>query len=118
MNRLCLQLAVTSIVAFSLSFAARAAAPVERELQSSRTVQVYQLAGQAPRRPIGTIDFSAHGSSARHVGPWDLETDAFRNVDGVIFYEDGSATNRSRERQHHRPSGSRCTTLGNVTVCR
>jgi hypothetical protein len=118
MNRLALQLAVTSLVAFSISIGARAASPVERELQSSRTVQAYQRAGQPPRRPIGTIDFSASGSSARHAGPWDLETDALRGAGGVIFYEDGSATMRSRERQYHRSSGSRCTTLGNVTVCR
>jgi hypothetical protein len=118
MNRLFSQLAVTLIVALSISAGAQAASPVEREVQASRMVQVYQPADLAPRRPIGAIDFSASGSSASHAGPWHLETDTFRGADGVIFYDDGSAANRSRERQYHRGSGSRCTTLGNVTVCK
>ena len=116
MKRLFLPLA--SIAAFTISAGGQAAAPVEREVQSVRSVQVYQPGGQVARRPIGAIDFSASGSSARRVGPWDLETDAFRNADGVIFYDDGSATGRGQERQYHRSGESRCTTLGNVTVCR
>ena len=92
----------------------QAAAPVEREVTSVRSVQVY--GSQA--RPIGAIDFSASGSEVRRLGPWDVETDAFRNADGVIFYDDGSARSAERRGEYHRPDGSRCETLGNVTVCR
>ena len=95
-----------------------AAVPVEREVQTVRTVQAYQPAGQSNRRPIGTIDFSASGSSARRLGPWDLETDAFRDANGVIFYDDGGASQRGKSRQYQRNGESRCTTLGNVTVCK
>lgn len=96
----------------------RAAMPTEREVQTVRAVQVYQPAGQSARRPIGAIDFSASGSSARRLGPWDLETDAFRDGNGVIFYDDGGASQRGQMRQYQRNGESRCTTLGNVTVCK
>ena len=97
---------------------AGAAVPSERDVQIVRAVQVYQPYGQSAQRPIGAIDFSASGSSARRLGPWDAETDAFRGARGVIFYDDGSVSGRSRERQYHRDSESRCTTLGNVTICK
>lgn len=102
----------------AVSIGTQAAAPVEREVQSVRTVQVYNPAGRSVSRPIGTIDFSSSGSASRRFGPWDVETDAFRNADGVIFYDDGSASGRSLDRQYHRGKEPGCTTLGNVTVCR
>ena len=96
----------------------QAAAPIEREVQSTRSVQVYGTNGQRVRQPIGAIDFSASGSSARRFGPWDVEADAFRNVDGVIFYDDGATGGSGSNARYRRPDGSRCETLGNVTVCR
>lgn len=97
---------------------AKAGIPVEREVRSVRTVQVYGADRQSAQRPIGAIDFSASGSASRRLGPWDVETDAFNDSDGVIFYDDGSAVNRGVERGYYRDEESRCTTLGNVTVCR
>ncbi len=87
-------------------------------MRTVRTVQIYQPPGQAAARPIGAIDFSASGRAARRLGPWEVETDAFRDADGVIFYDDGSAIDRRRTQQFHRSDESRCTTLGNVTVCK
>lgn len=96
-----------------------AAFPVEREVQSVHTVQVYDGTDlNHLQRPIGAIDFSASNSSVHRFGPWDAETDAFRNADSVIFYDDGSARNNAKSRQYNQPDGSRCETLGKVTVCR
>ena len=106
------------LILAGLAAPAAAGIPVEREVQSVRAVQVYSPGGQSVARPIGTIDFSSSGSAARRFGPWDKETDAFRNADGVIFYDDGSASGSSLDRQYSRGQESRCTTLGNVTVCR
>lgn len=96
----------------------KAAVPVEREVQSVRSVQVYSGAGQRTARPIGAIDFSAGAETSWRLGPWDLDTDAFEEADGVIFYDDGSAGTRGSRGQYQRPDGSRCEILGNVTVCR
>ena len=101
-----------------LAASVQAGIPVEREVQAVRAVQVYGGNGERVQRPIGAIDFSASGSAARRLGPWNVETDAFRDADGVIYYDDGSASSRRLERQYHRDGESRCTTLGNVTVCR
>jgi hypothetical protein len=98
----------------TVSACVQADLPVEREVTSVRAVQVY--GSQA--RPIGAIDFSASGNASKRLGPWDVETDAFQDADGVIFYDDGSAVNRGSERQYHRSGESRCTTFGNVTVCK
>ena len=110
----------TSLVPVLLFGAAEvsAAVPYERDVQSVRSVQVYQPAGQRTQRPIGAIDFSSSSSAARRLGPWEVETDAFRGAEGAIFYEDGTASGRARDRQYHRDAESRCTTLGNVTVCK
>jgi hypothetical protein len=102
------------LAGLTLAVSAQADLPLEREVTTVRSVQVYG----AEARPIGAIDFSASGSAARRVGPWDVETDAFSNSDGVIFYDDGSARGNGASRQYSRPDGSRCETLGNVTVCR
>ena len=106
------------LAAMALAGAAEADVPVDREVRAVRAVQIYSPAGQSVARPIGTIDFSSSGSSARRFGPWDKETDAFRDAEGVIFYDDGSASSSSLERQYGRGRDFRCTTLGKVTVCR
>ena len=98
----------------TLSASVQADLPVEREVTSVRAVQVY--GSQA--RPLGAIDFSKSGNASKRLGPWDVETDAFRDADGVIFYDDGSAVKRGNERQYYRSGDSRCTTFGNVTVCK
>ena len=107
-------LGLALLVGLTAADAARADLPVEREVSSVRAVQVY--GSQA--RPIGAIDFSASGSAARRLGPWDVETDAFRDADGVIFYDDGSARDSSRQRTYVRGDARRCTTFDNVTVCK
>ncbi len=103
------------MVGLTLAASAQADLPVEREVHSARTVQAY---GSEAGRPIGAIEFSTSGSASKRLGPWDVETDAFRNADGVIFYDDGSATDRSTNRQYSRGDKSGCTTIGNVTVCK
>jgi hypothetical protein len=110
-------LTVTALL-LATAVQAQAAVPVEREVRSVRVVQVYGTENRRALRPIGAIDFSASGSSSRRLGPWDVETDAFKGADGVIFYDDGSASDRGVERQFFRGGDSRCTTLGNVTVCK
>ena len=75
------------LAGLTLAGVARADLPVEREVTSVRAVQVYG----SEARPIGAIDFSVSGSTARQLGPYSMETDAFRNADAVIFYDDGSA---------------------------
>ena len=113
-----LVLSILIVAGLAAAEAAEAGIPVEREVQTVRAVQVYSPGGQSVARPIGTIDFSSSGSASKRFGPWDKETNAFRDAEGVIFYDDGSASGSSLERQYDRGQESRCTTLGNVTVCR
>ena len=81
----------------ALAAGTQAAVPVEREVQSLRTVQVYGVDRSSARRPIGAIDFSASGGdgSYSYVQPnqkewgakgWRTKAKSFE--EGASFYRE------------------------------
>ena len=106
--------AALALASLTISAGLAADIPVERTVEGGRTVSVY---GSNPR-PVGAIDFSASGSAARRYGPWTLETDAFKDADRVILYDNGSSTRERVLRDYQRNLEPRCITKGNLTVCK
>ena len=95
---------------------AHAAAPIERSVSRHSEVRVHG----AEARPIGAIDFSSSSSQTRPFGPWDVNVEAFEASGQMRFHDDGSISvdGVGRRYQHMPEAGRRCTTHGNLTVCR
>ena len=95
---------------------AHAAAPMERSVSRQSEVRVHG----AEARPIGAIDFSSSSSQARGFGPWDVNVEDFEASGQMRFYDDGSVSADGAGRRYQRmpEAGRRCTTHGNLTVCR